>query len=280
MASLGLAYLDSSDSDPSSDCEIVPESPPGLPITESPSPALPSTESPSPALPSTETLSETFTFPIPPIGSEYSTPEEGLAAINTLGRTHGYAVSSIRTKFTKKGVKKTIRLRCDRGHVPRDRPNDSPERKRQTTILQNECPFGVSLRLNQTTSTWFLTVENVSHNHRPSPTSTHPVQRSNELSTIQADIQKHFKQGVPTRQILTSIRNENPDSYIIPRDIYNFRRKVHIESLAGRTPLQALLIELPKNGDWIFRYEVDDDNHVTTLFCIHKSGVTMLKSNP
>ena len=138
MASLGLVYLDSSDSDPSSDYKIVPESPPGLLITESPSPALLSTE----------TLSETFTFPIPPIGLEYSTLEEGLAAINTLGRIYRYTVLSIRTKFTKKGIKKTIRLRYDRGHVLRDRPNDGLERKRQTTILQNECPFGVSLRLN------------------------------------------------------------------------------------------------------------------------------------
>jgi hypothetical protein len=120
MASLGLVYLDSSDSDPSSDYKIVPESPPGLLITESPSPALLSTE----------TLSETFTFPIPPIGLEYSTLEEGLAAINTLGRIYRYTVLSIRTKFIKKGVKKTMRLRYDRGHVLRDRPNDGLERKR------------------------------------------------------------------------------------------------------------------------------------------------------
>ncbi|KAJ6150050.1 hypothetical protein N7471_001249 [Penicillium samsonianum] len=138
MASLGLVYLES---DPDSDPEIVPESPPAVPSTESFSPAMPSTESPV-----------LYTMPLPPIGSEYSTPEEGLAAINDLGRTHGYAVSSIRTKFTKKGVKKTIRLRYDRGLVLRDRPNDGPERKRQTTTLQNECPFGISLRLNQTTS--------------------------------------------------------------------------------------------------------------------------------
>ncbi|KAJ5822228.1 uncharacterized protein N7525_011512 [Penicillium rubens] len=62
MASLGLVYLDSSDSDASSDREVVPESLPTLPITES-LPRLLSTEAPSPALLSTET----FTFPTPPL---------------------------------------------------------------------------------------------------------------------------------------------------------------------------------------------------------------------
>ncbi|KAJ6136751.1 hypothetical protein N7497_012455 [Penicillium chrysogenum] len=50
MASLGLAYLDSSDADPISDCEIVPESPPTLLSTNPTIPALPSTNPTVPAL--------------------------------------------------------------------------------------------------------------------------------------------------------------------------------------------------------------------------------------
>ncbi|CAP98331.1 hypothetical protein PCH_Pc22g10430 [Penicillium rubens Wisconsin 54-1255] len=71
IASLGLAYLDSSDSDPSSDREIVPKSPPTLPITEAPSPALLSTEAPSPALPSTKLA---VTLPLPPL--DYAVPHD------------------------------------------------------------------------------------------------------------------------------------------------------------------------------------------------------------
>lgn len=40
---------------------------------------------------------------------------------------------------------------------------------------------------------------------------------------------------------------------LIPRDIYNYRGKLGDESLAGRTPL-ALLMELPKDGEWTFTY--------------------------
>jgi hypothetical protein len=39
-------------------------------------------------------------------------------------------------------------------------------------------------------------------------------------------------------------------------------------------------MELPKNGEWIFKCEIDDDNHVSALFCMHKTSVAMLKLNP
>ena len=69
------------------------------------------------------------------------------------------------------------------------------------------------------------------------------------------------------------------DSCLTARDVYNLRRKLHVEFLAGRTPLQALLIELPRDGEWIFKHEVDDENHVTALFCMHKSSIAMLRTN-
>ncbi|CAI7576573.1 unnamed protein product, partial [Penicillium glandicola] len=92
MASLGLTYLESDlDSDP----EIVPESPP--------------------AVPSTQPTTETFTFPLPPLNQHFRTLEEGIEAVNTFARPYGYTVTSRRSKSTKKGVKKIIRLICDRG---------------------------------------------------------------------------------------------------------------------------------------------------------------------
>jgi hypothetical protein len=176
MASLGLAYLDSSDSD----CEIVPESPPGLPITESPSPALPSTEL-------------AVTLPLPPLDQQFETEEAGYTTLNNFARQYGYALVSTRSKRTKKGVKKTVRLRCDRysavphepndsGHYPNDSvryPNDSGQRRSIT--LSNECLFAISLRLQLDTQLWYITVENLSHNYSLSPISTHPIHRRNEL---------------------------------------------------------------------------------------------------
>jgi hypothetical protein len=76
---------------------------------------------------------------------------------------------------------------CDRGRPARARPEAEGatlERKRQTTTLSNNCPFAMAIRLNLETDRWSLTVENASHNHAPSPLSTHPIQRSLELSTV------------------------------------------------------------------------------------------------
>lgn len=264
-----------------SDTKVIPESPPTEPITE-----------PIP------------TIPLPLLDQTYDTPEAGITAINNHGRIHGYAVISRRSKRTKKGVKKTIRLCCDRwralpiagtnlsnpeanlseanlSNFDTNLSNANPKRTRNSTTVANECPFGISFRLQFDTGTWHITVENSLYNHDPSPLSTHPVHRQSDLIKNADNIQQQLTQGIPTRQILSRIQESDPDTFI-SRDIYNFRKKVNIEFLTGRTPLQALLIEPPRDNEWIFKYEVDDEveKHVTALFYIHKSSITLVKSNP
>ena len=39
-------------------------------------------------------------------------------------------------------------------------------------------------------------------------------------------------------------------------------------------------MELPKNGDWIFKHELDDYGHITVLFGIHRTGIRMLLMHP
>ncbi|KAJ5817594.1 hypothetical protein N7447_007602 [Penicillium robsamsonii] len=155
------------DSPSDSEHEAIPESPPMPPSLHHAPPSL------------HDAIPESYTFPLPPLPQQYDTPEQGIVAINIFGRQHGYAVSTLRSKRTKKGVLKT----------------------------------------------------------------------------------------------------DDQDSCLTARDIYNFRRKLHVDFLAGRTPLQALLIELPKDGEWIFKYEVNDENHVTALFCMHKTSIAFLKTN-
>ena len=137
MASLGLAYLDS---DPDSEPEIVPESPPALPSTESP-PVLLSTESPA--------------IPLPPLDQSYTTLKAAIAAIDDYGRAHGYTMVTRRSKRIKKGVKKTVRLYCDRYSTP---PSERTENLdidtnrttigiRNITTVGNTCLLATYLRL-------------------------------------------------------------------------------------------------------------------------------------
>ena len=144
------------DSPSDSEPEAIPESPPTLPSLHAP-PSLqntaPSLHDAPPSLPtaipeSSPLILSLHTFPLPPLDPQYDTPEQGIAAINAFGRAYGYAVAILRSKVTKKGVKKTVRLCCDRGR--RVRPDDGPDgptRKRQTTSLSIECLFLISLRL-------------------------------------------------------------------------------------------------------------------------------------
>lgn len=39
-------------------------------------------------------------------------------------------------------------------------------------------------------------------------------------------------------------------------------------------------MELPQDGDWIFKHELDSDGHLTVLFCMHRSCVEMLRRHP
>lgn len=140
IASLGLVYLDSDlDSDP----EIVPESLPAILSTESLSPAILSTES-LPAIPSFPTIS----IPLPPLDQLYNSSDEGIAAINLFVRLYSYIVITRRLK-SRRGVKKTIYLSCNRSGTIKEYTKESYiPKKRQTTIYINDCPFTIILRLD------------------------------------------------------------------------------------------------------------------------------------
>lgn len=39
-------------------------------------------------------------------------------------------------------------------------------------------------------------------------------------------------------------------------------------------------MELPKDGEWIFKHELDDEGHITALFCMHRTSIRMLQLHP
>ncbi|KAJ5307511.1 hypothetical protein N7476_008167 [Penicillium atrosanguineum] len=218
------------------------------------------------------------TFPLPSLQPKYDTSELAFIAVNTFAKPYGYALTRKRSKTTKKGVMKTVRLGCDRGR--RYIGHTREERIRKTSTLANQCPFSMSVRLNLQSDTWYLTVEDETHNHLPSPGITHPVHRRLKYVRKAIWIYDLIRQGIHPRHIITTLRNDDPDSTIQPRDIYNIRGRLIREYLNGRTPIQALMEELPKGGNWIFKYEVDEQHHITALFCMHRTSLAMLKHHP
>ncbi|KAJ5855724.1 uncharacterized protein N7529_009668 [Penicillium soppii] len=106
----------------------------------------------------------------------------------------------------------------------------------------------MTLRLDLQANLWRITIENPSFNHTPSPASTHPIQRALELKHKKYKVDSALHLGRSTYQILVELRDADPGTALISRDIYNTRFKLNQLFLAGRTPIQALLMELPKDG--------------------------------
>jgi hypothetical protein len=77
---------------------------------------------------------------------------------------------------------------------------------------------------------------------------------------------------------MTTLHREDPNIGIKPQDIRNLRRSMYLEFLDGRTPIQALLIAVSEEGDWIVNYEAEDDV-VQAVFCVHKSSIPLLQGN-
>ena len=202
------------DSPSDSEPEAIPESPPIMLSLQNAMPSLYDAPLSLPnAIPeSSPPILSLYTFPLPPLDQYYDTPEQGIAAINAFGALNGYAVTSLRSKKTKRGVRKVIYICCDRGRPVSARPEGALVRKRQTTTLSNDCPFAMAIRLNLETGKWSFTVEDTSHNHTLSPLLTHPIQRSLELSTVSDSVQKQLEQGVPTRQVLYTLQKDNPET--------------------------------------------------------------------
>lgn len=170
-----------------------------------------------PTHPDSTVTTESWTFPLPPLSQTFSTSDEGVSAINDFARPYGYAVSTLRSKFTAKGVKKTVHLVCD--HT-----------RKQTTEVRNavnhptralSCQFAVALRLDLAANLWRLTIRNATHNHGSSGPSTHPIHRRRELLQYEESIRAAFRQGRTVRQILTEIREADPESCLTSRDLYN-----------------------------------------------------------
>ena len=69
-----------------------------------------------------------------------------------------------------------------------------------------------------------------------------PAHRLPALAPLQhTTISTLARAGVPTSQILTTLRVLDSDVPLIPKDISNLIQKARLEELDGRTPIQWLL---------------------------------------
>lgn len=176
--------------------------------------------------------------PLPSLDTTYATPEEARLAINELMKEAGYAVSTKRSsKDPRTGRYTQVVLQCDRGGTYKSKIDDA-DRQRVTTSKCVGCPFRLTLRRALKAAAWHLTVECTQHNHAPSPPTTHRAQRIDELKRHAPLIRALLESRVTTRQIVSTLRNMDPKSCVLPMDIDNFRHTLQPESASKQNVQQ------------------------------------------
>ncbi len=142
--------------------------------------------------------------------------------VNHLKRTYqrlGYALTMKRSV-----ANRYVYLRCDRGGIYSTRLELTAESKRGSTSSRLiNCPFEVRRKICN--GIWTFNVTNNAHNHGPSSgISGHPS--TSRLNVAQREEVHRLACGrVSTRQIVSTLGQQDPDGYASPRAGSNERRR-------------------------------------------------------
>lgn len=144
------------------------------------------------------------------LSSSFKSREDLISSTKEIYMVQGYALS---IKCSKK--EKYVVLGCDRGGCYRNKLNiPAEDRKRKSGSRLINCPFQLRGK-KQLEGSWTLQMENDLHNHEPSSDmSGHPScrQLSEEQTLV---IERMTRAGVQTRQILSSLRQENVNTKVV-----------------------------------------------------------------
>jgi hypothetical protein len=171
----------------------------------------------------------------------YPDPIAAKAALQAYAHQNGYAItassSSARRAF----------YMCSKGgkYDPKGKDPTTHETKRRksTSTMKTDCPYQAIARKDEVTSQWELSVINNDHNHGPvAAASAFPQHRIASMIPEEYTIVKDMSiLGHSPSQILHRLRQSNPETQLIPRDIYNLLASLRTEELDGKTPVEWLL---------------------------------------
>lgn len=187
----------------------------------------------------------------------------------------GYATVIRRSK-----ANRYVIIGCDRGGNYRSTNIPLEERKKKSASRLIGCPFEIwGKKIKRSEGLWKLEIKNLCHNHEPSTDmSGHPIcRRFSEEEVLR--IKEMNKAGVQPRQILSSLRQSNPNLLAISRNVYNKTAQIRRESLAGRPAIHALLEDFG-NAGFLHNIEYDQEGHLTHLFFAHPKSIELTKSYP
>jgi len=208
---------------------------------------------------------------LPPPPRAFLTHTEIIEYVEDHAFAHGYALRLKRSRKDRHGDVKNFNVRCDRSGTY---ATSQIRRKNCGSRLTN-CPF--ELFLGKKDGWWHLEVRNPEHNHDgDEELSGHPrARRMNDEE--RARIREMSSAGIRPREIVTTIRQNDPNSRVISRTIYNERQRLRKEKLNGRTPIQTLIDELSVDN-YMFDFQSDDEGHITHLFFAHQESIELTRT--
>ena len=176
------------------------------------------------------------------------------------------------TKNSSQGIYYTIV--CDRHGTYRSRTKE-PSTKATGTRLMG-CPFELRIKKNSNLKFEYKIV-NPQHNHELHQNlAGHSIAR--QPNPEQARIIKNMSAaGVLPKNIVVALRQDNPETLIAARTVYQEKTKIKKETLKGRNPTHALLDLLKLQGYW-YQYKVDRvSGMLTHLFFAHPGCIALAR---
>ncbi len=156
---------------------------------------------------------------------------------------------------------------CNRGGKYRNTHGISdavPHQKRGQ--VKTDCTFRLKAHVKH--GSWTFEVQDPAHNHPAFASDMAPVSLRTWTAEQVNRVLLLTYTGASAQTIAVHIRHGDygaNESCSTVQDIVNARRSLRLQMLAGRMPVQALLMQITEEG-WVRSFEADMEGHLTRLF--------------
>lgn len=189
----------------------------------------------------------------------------------------GFVVVIVNSDFGSDRRKQKLVLGCERGGVYKSKNKNL--KREETGSRKCECPFrlrGYFLSCGQ----WSLSVVNGKHNHDFEPKlEGHLVvgRLTDEEKLIVSDLTKSM---VEPRNIMTHLKQKNPDSVTTMKQVYNVRERLKKDIRGPRSEIQQLMKMLVGKKYFFKTRNEDGCDSISDIFWAHPESVKLFNTFP
>jgi hypothetical protein len=203
-------------------------------------------------------------------------------ALNKDIKTEGYAFVIQHTSKTRLSLATSNRaiIACDRHGEPRNyRGLTLEERQRpQRTSKRCNCRMKLKAIQDEETGLWGFEYGQNTHNHERTPQASAHVAHRKITSPIRREIERYSAVGTQPRSILAAIQDQDIQSPLVLRDVYNSVRQSRRQQLHQNNVGEALIQQLT-DSDYFWHHTTDAEGHIEDLFLSSRRSIELFKQN-